>query len=397
MRMPTRYLLLLVHGLMLAILMVGLIERTGTIFLLDVGIYVITLVSTYAIAIRVVPETLPWAHWPRLSIPNFIRAILVLQVVLMVVYWAVLGSVPLWTALHETDDLLIVSIRNEAGAGVPVWLNYLGHLQIKALAPVALILAWSGHRTLFWSLAVTAGSFAMSLLAKSFVITLFIPLWIAFLTQRRWSSFAVLTTLFVLLTVGLSWAANPQKFRTVDTAPSAEHASPIAEDEGVREHGLVGDAVLGVGERILLMPGHTVAAWFQHIPTDIPFTKGAAVRPLALVLGMPFQDLSEHVYALEYPEMAAKQVPGTMGTASFMYGYANFGRYGLFGSGIIIGLMLVLAYVCFGPRWKWALVLNVFPLLCLCGGALPTVLLTHGWALTLILFMLLRPDHEPAA
>ncbi len=393
----TRHLLILLHGLILALLLVGLIERTGSLYLIDMCIYLLALVITHLVLLKVAPQELALPSWPRLSIRHFIIAVLLFQIVLLPVYWAALGNVPLWTALHEADDLRIVTIRREAGDGVPMWLNYAGHLQIKALAPMALLLAWTADRRLFWSLAVCAGVFAVSLLAKSFVITLFIPLWFALLIKRNWKPLLTLTGIFLALTVTLSWAANPQKFRSIDATPTGQPSVSIPEDEGVREHGLLGDAFLGVGKRLVLMPGHTVAAWFQHIPSDIPFAEGAAVRPLAVVLGQPYQDLSESIYALEYPEMAEKNVPGTMGTASFMYGYANFGRWGLLGSGVITALMLTVARLCFGPRWRWALVLSVFPLLSLTGGALPTVLLTHGWALALLLFLIIRPDHEPAA
>ncbi len=171
----------------------------------------------------------------------------------------------------------------------------------------------------------------------------------------------------------------------------------MPEDPSVKEHGLLGDAVLGIGRRIVLMPGWTVAAWFEHIPSDQPFVHGGAIRPLSAVLNVPFVDLTERIYALEHPEMAAQNVPGTLGTASFMYGYANFGKWGLAASGIITALMLAFAQACFGGKWRWAIVLSVFPLLALSGSALPTVLVTHGWGLTLLLFLVLRPTHDPAA
>lgn len=166
-------------------------------------------------------------------------------------------------------------------------------------------------------------------------------------------------------------------------------------DQGVHQRGFLGDAVYGVTKRLLIMPGHTVAEWFRHIPADLPYAKGGAVRPLAMVLGVPFTDYTEQIYNLVYPRMAEHHVPGTMGSASFMYGYANFGAWGLAGSGVITAAMLLLAQRIFGRRWRWAIVLNVFPLLALSSSALPTVLLTHGWGTILILFLILRPQEPP--
>lgn len=384
---------LAIHLAIVALLLVGLVERTHFGFLPDVAIYLATLLAAYAVIGRLLPESKKVFQFGSFSNAYFIKGVLFAQVALMAIHWAYLGGVPLWEALHEQDDLQIVNIRRAAGEDIPLLLSYASHFMIKAFVPVALLLAWSEHRRLFWLLAFTAATYAVSLLAKSFVITLFIPLWIAFLIGRQWGRFFSLSGAFLVLVIALSSAANPQKFRTEPA--TSESVAVVPEDEGVKEHGFLLDAVLGVGRRMVLMPGWTVAEWFEHIPADIPFAQGGAIRPLATVLSVPYVDFTEKVYQLAHPDMAAQHVPGTMGTASFMYGYANFGRWGLFASGVITALMLLLVQRVFGSRWKWAVVLNTFPLLALSGSALPTVLLTHGWALTIVLFLWLRPKHDP--
>ena len=391
----SRHSLIAVHAVIVGLLLIGLVERTGARFLPDVAIYVVTLVAAYSVIYRMVGSLSFRWNYPAISIAYFIWTVLFAQVAIMLLHWTYLGEIPLWTALHEKNDLLIVNIRRTAGENLPLLLSYASHLMIKALVPMALILAWTGNRRLFVVLALTASLYAISLLAKSLVITLFVPLWVAFLLGAKWKQFFGLSAFFLLATFALSTAANPQKLR--ETSDQDVAGAPVPEDEGVREHGLLGDAVLGIGKRIVLMPGWTVAAWFEHIPSDQPFVHGAAIRPLAALMHRPFVDLTENVYQLEYPEMAADHVPGTMGTASFMYGYANFGGWGLAGAGIITALMLLFAQSCFGSRWRWAVALSVFPLLALSGSALPTVLITHGWALTLLLYLLLRPPHAPAA
>ncbi len=149
--------------------------------------------------------------WKFQAFPTalFVKVVLIAQVLIMILHWVQLGEIPLWTALHEQDDLLILSIRRAAGEDLPLLLNYGSHLMIKALVPFALVLAWSTRRRLFWFLAVTASIYAVSLLAKSFVITLFIPLWVAFLISGKWKQFAVLSLFFFLCTFALSTAANP--------------------------------------------------------------------------------------------------------------------------------------------------------------------------------------------
>lgn len=376
------------------LLMIGLVERTGAAYIPQVVVYFGVLVAAYVAMDRIVPWRLNAAtkHAP---VRLFIQGVLIAQVLLMAAHWASAGGVPLWQALHEADDLKILEIRRSAGENLPLVLDYASHLMLKALVPVALLLAWTRNRKLFWWLAATAAIYAMSLLAKSFVITLFVPLWIAFLLARQWVRFTGLTAIFLLLTIFLSTAANPQKLRTEPAGVEAQAVVP--EDRGVQEHGFVLDALLGVAQRVLLTPGWTVAAWFTHIPADLPYAHGSAVRPMAVVLGLPYVDYSEAVYKLAYPEMAAKHVPGTMGSAAFMYGYANFGTWGLFAAGLVTAVLLLAVQRVYGDQWKWSVVLNAFPLLSLSGSALPTVLLTHGWGLTILLFLWLRPAHEPAA
>ncbi len=383
------------HLVMVCLLLAGLTERTGLRYLPEIALYLGALLAAYVMLDGMVPANRVPKRSPSPYILRFIQVVIVAQVIQMVLHWSWMGGIPLWEAMHEQDDLRIVAIRRAAGEDIPLLMDYCSHFMIKALVPMALLLAWSKHRRLFWLLAVSASLYAASLLAKSFVITLFFPLWAAFLVNRRWKSVSVLTLVFLLFTVLLSTAANPQKLRSQPAHDTTGGAVP--EDAGVKEHGFVLDALFGVGRRVLLMPGWTVAEWFSFIPSDIPYAGGGAVRPLALVLQVPYVDYTEKVYDLAYPEMAAKHVPGTMGTASFMYGYANFGPWGLLVSGLITALVLLMVQRIFGPRWKWAVALNAFPLLALSGSALPTVLLTHGWGLTIILFLWLRPSKEPAS
>ncbi|HMN06645.1 MAG TPA: hypothetical protein PKD45_13060 [Flavobacteriales bacterium] len=390
--LASRHGILAVHLLITILLVPGLVAYTGAAYLHYIALYLAVLLASYVLLQRFLPVGRPIGERPVLSAVAFIRAVLVAQVALMAAHWAYLGGIPLWEALHQKDDLAIVDIRRSAGEDVPTALAYASHFMIKAFVPFALLLAWTGHRRLFWALAVTAGLYAASLLAKSFVVTLFVPLWIAFLLGRHWGRFLGLSAVFALLIVALSTAANPQKLATVEVG---EQGRTEAVDEGVKKYGFLGDAVLGVGSRILLMPGHTVAEWFMHIPADLPHAKGAAIRPWAVAQGKPYVDYSEKIYDLAYPEMAEKQVPGTMGSASFMYGYANFGAWGLAGSGLITAIWLLLVQRVFGGRWRWALALNTFPLLALSASALPTVLLTHGWLPTIVLFLVLCPSNEP--
>jgi hypothetical protein len=319
--------------------------------------------------------------------------VLVLTAAVALAHWNALGHVPLLAALAQHDNFVIQDIRLHMTTDIPSWLNYASNLVIKAFVPFTLVVCHGRRPGLFAAVAVVGGVYALSLVQKSYIITLFVPLWIAFLLGRRWKAFGLLTAGFVVVTALLFLVAKPEKLVQAadnDAAPAA----PVM-DEGVKKHGLVADLLWSVMRRVVLMPGWTVSAWFEHIPQDIPFQHGGAVRPLARVMGKEYHALDRAIYDLEYPEYAAKGTQGTVGSASFMYGWADFGWAGLLLSGLITAAVLKAFTLLFGTRWRWAICLNTFPLLALSSAALPTVLLTHGWAATLLLFLFFTPPHDP--
>ena len=77
-----------------------------------------------------------------------------------------------------------------------------------------------------------------------------------------------------------------------------------------------------------------------------------------------------------------------------MYGWANFGWPGLLCAAVIMGTWLAFVGLIFEFRWRWSVCLGLFPLLAASATALPTVLLTHGWILTLVLFQLFVRDEN---
>lgn len=384
--------LLGIHLVIVLLILVGLIQRTGIMYAHWIAIYLLALVAGYGGLHRII-HLVPCKDRHSRDPRPLAIAVLVATVCVAVGHWTLLGHVPLIAALRQQDNLLVQEIRLHMTLDIPSWLNYLSNFLIKALIPFTLVVTFGRRPVLFAAVAFAGAVYALSLVQKSYIITLFVPLWIAFLLARRWIGFAALTAGFILATGLLFLVAKPEKL--VQAASNGEVANAPVVDEGVKERGLVGDLFWSVTRRVLLMPGWTVAAWFEHIPSDIPFQKGAAVRPLAAVLGKDYVALDRSIYDLEYPEYAAKGTQGTMGSASFMYGWANFGWLGLALSGFITALVLRGSTLAFAGRWQWAISLSTFPLLALSSAALPTILLTHGWAIILVLFTCFTPPHEP--
>lgn len=385
--------LVAVHLTLVAILLIGLVQRTGIGHLHLIALYLTVLLAVHAWL--PVPSGRALANWSgSVKVPQqlVLYGVIALTLAIAGIHWCTLGHVPIIEAMGRTDDLDVQRIRLEMNTTIPSWLNYASHFLIKAFVPFTLVCCHRQYPRSTFLLALAAALYAISLLQKSYVITLFVPLWMAFLMARRWVAFASLTGGFMAALSLLMLVANPEKLQQARADASASDPSAVVADEGVKRHGLVLDLIGGVSRRILLMPGWTVAAWFEYIPADVPFQRGSAVRPLAAVLGREYVALDRRIYDLEYPEYAAKGTQGTMGSASFMYGWANFGWWGLALSGVLTAVVLRLVGTVFQDRWKWAICLNTYPLLMLTSVALPTVALSHGWALVLLLYHFVLPD-----
>ena len=122
-----------------------------------------------------------------------------LTAVVALVHWWSIGQIPLLEALRQQDDFQVGAIRRAASDLAPSWVNYAGNLAIKALLPFALLITWSRQRNLFWVLCAVGLAYSLSVIQKSYVITLFVPLWVSFLIARKWVAWASLSGLFVVI------------------------------------------------------------------------------------------------------------------------------------------------------------------------------------------------------
>ncbi|MBK9288736.1 MAG: hypothetical protein IPN38_13870 [Flavobacteriales bacterium] len=253
-----------VHMVLMAILCIGLLQRSGFRFIPLFGLYLVVLTVSYALLSRVGITRRP----PALLKGNLrllgIGVALFTAVVALVHWWSI-GQIPLLEALRQQDDFQVGALRRAASDLAPSWVNYAGNLAIKALLPFALLITWSRQRNLFWVLCAVGLAYSLSLIQKSYVITLFVPLWVSFLIARKWVAWASLSGLFVVMIGFLFIVAKPEKL--VQTSQQAD--APVM-DEGVKQHGLVGDLLWSTTRRVLLMPGWTVSAWFRDISCGDP-------------------------------------------------------------------------------------------------------------------------------
>jgi hypothetical protein len=273
------------------------------------------------------------------------------------------------------------------------WLNYGSLLLISAVLPFAIAVGFLRKLRLFPWLLGASMLYAVSLLPKSYVIVIVVPLAVLLAFDRAWTRLVALAALCLVLVLGLSWVATPQTLH----APPNEHVHELGASGDVARYGVLGNALLKVSRRVVLTPGWTLAAWFEHIPADIPWCEGAAVRPLALLLGEAYVDIPSRMYELEYPEHVARGIHGTVPSAAFMYDYANFAGWGLVLAGALAASTFVLLDRWVGLRGRWAVVFGAYPLMALAVTGFTTVLLSHGLLAVALLFTLYRPDRIEAA
>lgn len=314
----------------------------------------------------------------------------------IVLHYIYMNGVPLFKALATTDHLEVSRIRNEVTTNCPKWINYLASFYIKAIIPFYLFYFFQQKKyTLFSILFLVGGFYTLSLLQKSYIVTIILPLFIFFLLKQRWWV-SLLSLLFIIISVlYLTKVANPHLSNQVtsdiikqeirDTTQTIKQPPALLEQPPEGEHKVV-TMIKSLTDRVLFVPGKVVSIWFTEIPKSFPYLKGCGFNFLAPILNCEYVDYSHLLYNKEFPEYAKQGVIGSLVTASFMHDYANFGIFGLIISGIILALIFTSIRALFQSHFISQFVLNFTPVLILGTSALSTLLLSHGWLITLFLF-----------
>ena len=382
--------MLVMHLGLLLVLSVGLIERTGTRYLHWLILYAAMVVLVFAVSKRLLPTREDLVTRPRLKVDVLVKAVLLLLPPFAIFHWSRFGGPPAWLAYRAADELATSALRDAPKHEPWVWINYTGLLFISAILPFSIAAAYHvRHRAFPWLVAMST-IYAVSLLPRSYVVVIFLPLFVLLLVRRKFLHVAALGSFCLACVMGLAWLGDPDKLRH-----GSDTRTTLPADEGIEQRGVVGDALWHIARRVFVTPGWTVADWFTHIPHDIPWCEGAAVRPIALITGKPYVDVATRIYELEYPEEVQRGIHGTVPSAAFMYDYANYGGWGLLLSAVIIGLSFALVQRFSGMTGQWAWCFGLYPALALAATAYTTVLVTHGWLATIVLFILVRPDLSP--
>lgn len=408
------------------LLLASLAMASGTRYLHFVLIFLASLLVAYIIC---------WQLFARMSLhlPAFAGSmdqtwgsrasalVLACAVAFTIAHLLRLGGVPAIQGMLEKDYYVVMQIRQyifhaELHA---IW-KYGPNILVKSIFPFLVFYYLFRSRLLLVVALVVGGLYAVSLMNKLFVVLLVVPALIHALTSRRWVAVAGLAVVPALGLAFLIQVQNPhlqsQAFiATVDAlrehtrlglddeqraalmryyelhtnageGDGDERGGKIATDHSIGALSIASDTLY---RRVLLVPGAVMTAWFNHIPSHLPFAKGCGYRWMAPLVGCQYVAYAFKINDIENPGLASKGVRGSMTVASFIEDYANFGVPGLLASGLVLAVILAAIARLFGTAWQSNLALNAIPLILLLEIPLSTVILTGGWIITLLLYLLL--------
>lgn len=322
-------------------------------------------------------------------------------------HFAYLGHVPLLAGIQSNDYYDIMRVRQSVFYEAPALFRYVPNMIVKSVLPF-LLLYYSviGRKSLFWITVLLGTFYGLSLLNKMFVVILFAPLMLHLLFTRRFFRAVGISFIPVAALALLVFVQNPHVRPEAWTLREKATAAgkPLVVQEYVERKTTKDLSVNNVKSpsypmrqfvetiylRIFVVPGEVVTAWFTNIPGKLPFANGCGYRLVAAMRGCEFMFYPSLVHDIENPVLVAEGVHGTMTAASFMEDYANFGAKGLVLSGVLLAFVLTLVARLFAGNWRWALILNFIPISMMLELPLTTVLLTGGWALTLVLYYVFR-------
>jgi len=394
---------LLYCGLFL-VLFTSVLTQSGARNLPYLLVYAAALLLSYALFLRLFRPSAgkPAGGYSRRFLPLadlIAHGLLAASAVFIVLHFAYLGQVPVFAGIRSDDYYDIMRIRQSVFYEASVPFRYLPNLLVKSVLPFLLLYySVTGRRRLFWLTLVLGTFYGLSLLNKMFVVILFAPLILHLCFSGRLYTAARMMLIPLAALALLVFVQNPHIRPETWTPREKATASgkPLVVEGYVSRKQTESASyptlqfIETIYLRVFIVPGEVVTAWFSNIPEKLPFADGCGYRLVAAVRGCEFRFYPSLVHDIENPRLVKEGVHGTMTAAGFMEDYANFGAKGLVLSGVLLALVLTLIARLFAGNWRWALILNFIPISMMLELPLTTVMLTGGWALTLLLYYVFR-------
>ncbi len=384
------HILIIIYVVVFLILLIGVYSHSGFTYFPLLSIFITTLFLTYYLLNKYLQSNFKKIvnkiniNSKFLYKLNFFAFASILFFIIVHCFY--MDGVPLIKALLTSDHLEVSKIRNEITTKCPTWINYLASFYIKAIIPFYIFYFFKSKKYLFFIILYIIGSFyAISLLQKSYIVVITLPVLIFLVFDKKWILVGITSMFIVSSVLFLTKVANPQLDNQLST-------KDVIVEKKMEDTSLVAQMIGSLSERILIVPGRIVSIWFTEIPKNYPFLKGCGYNFLSPILGCEYVNYPNILYNKQFPEYAKQGVVGTLVTASFMHEYANFGIIGLFLSGVFLAIILFVINVFLNFDFELLVVINFTSILTLGASAITTLLLSHGWAIILILAVLYKND-----
>ncbi len=314
---------------------------------------------------------------------------MLLSPVFIVYHWYILGGIPTLSAFMNSNSFEIYEMRNHVTSGGTL-VNYLYSFEIKAILPFLILYFFKTRSKWFYPFLILGTAYGLSLIMKSVIISVLMPIGIYCLFEKKY----LVAGLVSLITLGglmmLTFCANPA-LRGGDTYhANGQLLEPGKELKKETVFSSANKGFTGLQDRVIYIPGKTVAYWFMCIPKKAPFLYGDGYKPIAKLKGHSFVDYSTELYKFIYPDWYKQGYRGSVNCASFMYDYANFGNWGMILSGLILATLFYLIYLLNCYNLQASTSINFMNLLMVSSTSLTTLLFSGGWGMFIALFLLTK-------
>jgi hypothetical protein len=385
--------LLGIYLLVFLLLISGVISVSGYIYVPQLLFYFAAFLMFYALIFYLKGKIK--FNGEKSKIILFLRKYVTTQVLVIgsiaaiIVHLILLKSFPAWQAYQAMKLSEVVMIRRAITEEMPSWANYMMSWNMKAVIPFTLTLLFvRSDKKLYWIFFAVAVFYAFVMMQKSFILLVLMPLGFVTLFERKWLYLAKIALTSIVVVFTLSYIQN------VTMRGGINDIRLEYDKEPATATGIFGKLFGGLRNRVMIVPGKTVVKWFEHIPKDKPFLKGNGFKIYSKLIGGTYHNYARELYPYVYVENAKHGLVGSVNVASFMRGYSNFGNVGLVFSAFFLSLILICIEKIFSGNMLYKAALNAFPVLMLSSTSLPTTLVSGGWVVSILLFILFKDQFK---
>ena len=316
-----------------------------------------------------------------------------------------LGHIPALKAYFSLDYYGIAFIRQNINEHDSSIIKYISAFIIKGILPFLILFFYIKKRRWFYVILFIGVFYAIALMQKSMIVTILFPLIVYTALIKKYLQSALYFILFMGGVYCLVYITNPilratekeieYELSLLDRACYEKmygSSSSLGGNKDVIES--FTNASSGIFERVFYTTGMVSTYWFENIPSKYPYAKWCGYHFLTPITNFNYEDYnySRIIYDEIYEANAERGLKGTVTVASFVYDYASFGYTGVGISGFILALLFVLIQKIFDSNYRWIICLNFLNIFWLSSAALSTQLLSGGWFIILILYLIFEEE-----